>query len=73
MKYKYLPEIIKLNQQTRELKDLTALKSVPATKIWAPQIFWVAQKPVQRGGQRWFDHQFRPATRLFWKNKTMSI
>ena len=64
MMYEYLPEIIKLNKQTRKLEDLSALKTVPDNQIWASQIFWVAQKAFRRDGQRWFDQDFRLARLL---------
>ena len=67
MMYEVLPETIKLNKITRELKDLAAWKTVPDYRIW------VTQNVLGRDGQRWFDQFFRPARRLFWNSKTMSM
>ena len=60
------PEILKLTKPSPEVVETGTWKTVPITEKLA---FWAAQKQQQRGGQRWFDHHFRPTVSLFWKTK----
>ena len=57
MMCKYFPETLKHHKPSPEVGETGALKTVPATDDGG---FWAAQKRSRRGGQRWFDHHFRP-------------
>ena len=57
MMCKYFSETLKLTKPSPEVGETGALKTVPANRKLR---FWAAQKAVRRGGQRLFDHHFRP-------------
>ena len=60
------PETLKFHKPSPEVRETGTWKTVPA--VQKMQI-WAAQQGGQRGGQRQFDHHFRPAVRVFWETK----
>ena len=60
------PETLKLHKPSPEVGETGTWKTVPAVrkmKSGQPRF------GPRRGGQRWFDHHFRPAVRVFWETK----
>ena len=60
------PETLKWNKPSPEVGETGTWKIVPSTRrLRSGQ----PRNSHRRGGQRWFDHHFRPAVRVFWETK----